>query len=353
MTFEIYFYFDYCLMLKYLFPFFLSFSLTILFIIVGIFLGSKISWKGRTSWRHAHGAHVFRLGGAAMALAFVLSVFLDQHLVINSSLYGVLAALVLMVGVGIWDDLREISWKLQLAFQMGAAMLVFAFGVRIRYIANPFGNGLIMMDEGVWVVFSALAAVIWIVLIVNSMNWLDGIDGLSGGVTFIGAIAIFLLSLKSEVNQPPMAILSAILAGTSLSFLLFNFHPSKILAGTAGSNFMGFMLAALALFAGAKIATSVLVMSLPVLDLFRVIIIRMRQGKSIFKPDKNHLHHTLLELGWSPRKTAIYFYGFTSLMAIIALHTRALGKSITFAALAIAMAAFFTIMRKKEIMAKK
>ncbi len=288
-----------------------------------------------------------------MALAFIIAVFLDSNIVVTSPLYGIIVALLLMTGVGIRDDIREISWKLQLAFQVGAALLLFMFGIRIHYIVNPLSNSLIMMDQGIWAVVAMLVAVIWVALMINSMNWLDGIDGLSGGVTFIGAATIFFLSLKPEVNQPPMAILSSLLAGVSLGFLLFNFYPSKILAGTSGSNFMGLMLAALALFAGAKIATSVLVMSIPVLDFFRVIIERRLQGKSIFKPDTSHLHHTLSELGWSSRKTAVCFYGFTSFMAVIALNTKALGKSIVFAVLVVAMVLFLIIIRKKGAILKK
>jgi UDP-GlcNAc:undecaprenyl-phosphate GlcNAc-1-phosphate transferase len=145
----------------------------------------------------------------------------------------------------------------------------------------------------------------------------------------IVALTIFFLSLSAEVNQPPIAILAMILAGSILGFLVFNFNPAKIMAGTAGSMFMGFSLAILAIFSGTKIATTLLVLFIPVIDFLWVIYARWKNGKSIFISDKNHLHHKLLSLGWLPRKINFIFYSITIVVAIISLNTRALGKSIT------------------------
>lgn len=334
-------------MIKYLIPFLTSFFITIFLIFLGIYVGKKINWRGRKTPRHIHRRGVMRLGGAVMVIAFNLAVLLNQDLVITPELYGVMAASIVLLLVGVWDDIKELYWKIQFFFQVALAIIVFIMGVRIYFITNPLTGGILSLDSGIGVIFSIMLVIFWIVLMINSMNWLDGIDGLSGGITFIGAITIFFLSLKPEVNQPPMAILAMIVAGTALGFLIFNFNPSRILAGTSGSMFMGFILAVLAIFAGTKIATSILVMSIPVIDFIWVIGERIKNKKSIFKPDKMHLHHKLLELGWSQKKVAIYFYGITILVSIVALNTRFIGKTITLLAAAAILAISLVVINKK------
>lgn len=334
-------------MIKFIVPFFTSFLITVILTIAGIFVGKKMKWHSRTTARHIHRTGVMRLGGVVMVIAFNLAILLNKDLVITSELYGVMAASLILLFIGVWDDIRELYWKIQFFFQVALAIIVFIAGVRIYYVTNPFTGGVLNLDSGMGVIFSIALVIFWIVLMVNSMNWLDGIDGLSGGITFIGALTIFFLSLKPEVNQPPMAIISMIVAGTTLGFLIFNFNPSRILAGTSGSMFMGFILAVLAIFAGTKIATSILVMAIPVIDCVWVVGERIKRKKSIFKPDKMHLHHKLLELGWSQKKIALYFYGVTILIAVAALNTRVIGKTITLLAAAAIMAVFLLVISRK------
>jgi len=337
-------------MIRYIIPFTESFLLGVFFITAAINLAGKVNWEGRQSARHIHAARqgkVFRVGGIAMVLAFNLAIFLNRDLYISPELYAVMAATFLIMLVGVWDDFREIIWKAQLFFQVAVALMVFIMGVRIYYITNPVAGSIINLNAGVEVFFSAALVIAWIVLLINSMNWLDGIDGLSGGVSLIGVLTIFFLSLKPEVNQPPVAIITMILAGSVLAFLIFNSYPSKVLAGTSGSMFMGFMLAALAIFSGTKIATAILVMALPIIDFLWVIGERIRNKRSIFKADRNHLHYKLMELGWSQRKVSALFYSITAAMAVVALNTRAIGKSITFLLAFVVIAAFLLIISRK------
>lgn len=324
-------------MTKFIFPFLISFCLSVIFMAIGILIGKKIPWAGRESIRHVHKKGSLRIGGAAMVLAFVLSVLLNGDLTLTPGLYGLLAGSFILMIAGFWDDIREIFWKTQLLYQIAVAVFMFIVGIRIYYITNPISGGILKLDSGWGLIFSVVLVIAWIVVMINSMNWLDGIDGLSGGVSLIGSVAIFFLSLKPEVNQPPMAILAVILAGVFSGFLIFNFYPSKVMAGTAGSMFMGFSLSVLAIFAGTKIATSILVMTIPLLDSAWVIGERIKNKKSIFKADRNHLHHKLLDLGWSPKKISFLFYLITFFMAIVALNTRAIGKSITLIAAALVM----------------
>jgi len=220
-------------------------------------------------------------------------------------------------------------------------------GIRIYYITNPLTGGIIKLNSGAGVIFSVTLVIFWMILLMNAINWIDGIDGLSGGIAFITVATIFFLSFYSEVNQPPVAIICSILMGTILGFLIFNFYPSRIIAGTTGAIFMGFSLAVLAIFAGTKIATSVLVLAIPIIDFFWVIRERIRNKKSIFIPDKNHLHYKLLDLGWSQRKIVLAYWSVTAIIAFVALNTRVIGKGITLILVAIVMIIVISVINKK------
>lgn len=335
-------------MLKFLIPFLVAFLLSELFLIIAIKVGGKIKWRGRTSERHIHQkGKVFRVGGVAMILAFNVAILVNKDLFITTELYGFMVASLIIMLVGIWDDVREVYWKTQLFFQIATAILVFVIGIRIYYVTNPFTGGMIHLDHGIGILASISLVIFWVVLVTNVMNWLDGIDGLSGGMAFIASITIFILSLRPEVNQPPVAIIAAIFAGSVLGFLVFNFNPSKAMAGTAGSMFLGFGLAIISIFSGTKVATALLVLSVPVIDCLWVIIERWRSGRPVFKPDKNHLHYRLMDLGWSQRKINAVFFAIAILIAVIALNTRELGKGIAMLIVLVVMLTAFICMRTK------
>ena len=278
-----------------------------------------------------------RIGGIAIILGFIGALFWNNNLVISQKLWGVIIASLFVLVFGIFDDFMDLEWKTQFVFQISVAIVIFIFGIRVDYITNLFGDGLIFLNIGKYLLPSFAFVTIWILLMINSMNWIDGIDGLSGGVALIGVLTIFFLSLKPEVNQPPVAIICMALSGALVGFLIFNFNPARILAGTSGSMFLGFILAALAIFAGTKIATAALVMSVPIIDALWVIGERIKEGKSIFKSDSRHLHYKLLEIGWSPKRVALFFYTITFLVAVVAVNTRAIGKIITMVLVVIIM----------------
>lgn len=333
--------------MKYLIPFTLSFALTVISTVILINIGKKISWKKREARRHIHKKGVLRLGGISMTLSFIAAVLLNRDLVLTPEIVGMLIGAATLMIVGLWDDIKEIFWKIQLFFQVVVAFFVFIIGIRIYHITDPMSGGLVDLSMGVGVIFSVILVIFWILLLINSLNWLDGIDGLSGGVSLIACVTIFFLSLKPEVYQPPVAILAAVLADVILGFLIFNFNPSKILAGTSGSMFLGFSLAVLAIIAGTKIATALLVMAVPIIDLIWVIGDRIKRGRSIFTPGRNHLHYRLMEIGWSQRRIALSYWAVTLMIAVIALNTRAIGKGITLAATAMIMILVYFIINKK------
>jgi UDP-GlcNAc:undecaprenyl-phosphate GlcNAc-1-phosphate transferase len=334
-------------MIKYLIPFLISFLITVASTAFLMIVAKKIKWHSRKEKRHIHKNGVHRIGGIAMVLAFNIAVILDRNLVISSELYGLMIGTVVLMLVGFWDDIREMYWKFQLFSQIAVAMLIFVAGVRIYYITNPLTGGILKMDMGFWVVLATILVIFWITLVINAVNWLDGVDGLSGGITLISSATIFILSLRPEVNQPPVAIICAIFLGTALGFLIYNFNPARVLAGTSGAMYMGLVLAVLAIFSGTKIATAFLVLAIPITDLMWVIMERIRNGKSIFRPDKSHLHYRLLELGWSQKKIALHYYVLTVFIAVIALNTKFIGKSIALALVVVTMLIIFLVIEKK------
>lgn len=310
----------------YFFPFLGAFLIScgIILFLRRLNLAGRFNFR-RDSDRHINLSGVSRWGGLAIIVSFLVTIFIDPNLIFSHTLWGLIWGSIAILIFGLWDDFRELDWKTQLVFQISLAIFIYFWGIRTDYISNPFGGLISLTHMGVGLLF----VVGWLLLSINSMNWLDGIDGTSGGVAFLGALTIFLLALKPEVNQPPVAIIAMALAGAILGFLVFNFHPGKIMAGTTGAMFFGFMLGSLAIFAGAKVATALLVMVVPIFDLLWVIGERLFAGVSIFEPDQRHLHHKLLRLGWSQTKIALFFYAITLGMALLALNTRSMGKMIS------------------------
>lgn len=334
----------------YLTPFLSSFLISVFLIFVIKYLSDKFfagKQKNRKENRHIHKKNISRWGGIAVCISFLLVIFLDKNLVLTKDIWGILTGSFLLFVVGIWDDLREISWKKQLFFQILAIFLIFIFGVKIYSISNPLG-GVIIFNNLWWIGLGIGVAALWSVILMNSMNWFDGIDGLSMGIYFIGLISLFFLSLKPEVNQPPVGIMSMALAGAVLGFLIFNFPPAKIMAGSSGIFFTGFVVASLSVFAGTKIATTLLVLFVPLIDFFWVIGHRLFGSKPIFGADKNHLHHKLLNIGWSQKKINTFFYLITIAVAVAALNIRGGEKFLAMVLLVMGMLIFYWVIDKKE-----
>jgi len=292
---------------KFLLPFLFSFIISV--IAIWVLLRVKINTKKR-------------LGGAIVITVFVLLVLIDKNLVITKPILGILIGGLLILLFGLWDDLKNLNWKWQLVFQIIIAIIAIGLGVKSNFIINPFGGAISLNNPAIYYFFYIL----YFLIFMNALNWLDGTDGLAGSVTLASLGTIFFLSLKPEVNQPAVAILCAIAGGAVLGFLVFNFSPAKILAGTSGAWFFGFILASLSIFAGAKIATVMMAALIPILDLLRVISERWRSGQSIFQKDHRHLHYLLLARGISERKIFFLYFLASVLIGSAALNLNGSGK---------------------------
>lgn len=269
-----------------------------------------------------------RLGGVAVFLAFLFLVVFDLiwgHRIVGEALemkhvLGLLIGGAIIVGTGVIDDVRGLKPGYKFLGQVIAALVVIFSGIGIDFLTSPFGSSLELdliripvgfLESSFQIVLLAdLFALIWILGMVNTANFLDGLDGLVGGIGLIASFVLFFLSLRPEVSQPEVAYLAAVFGGAILGFLIFNFHPAKIFAGDSGAMLIGFVIGTLAIINGAKIATALLIMGFPILDVAWAILRRLIKGKSPFKGDKKHFHHRLLELGLSQRQAVLVFYFF-------------------------------------------
>jgi UDP-N-acetylmuramyl pentapeptide phosphotransferase/UDP-N-acetylglucosamine-1-phosphate transferase len=165
--------------------------------------------------------------------------------------------------------------------------------------------------------FAVLFTLFWLAGMINTINWLDGVDGLAPGVAVIASGVMFVHTYR--LQQFSIALLALALIGAVLGFLIYNFYPARIFMGSAGANVLGFTLGVLSIMGGAKVATVLLVLGIPILDVAWQIYNRLRHGKSPFTADRGHLHHRLLDRGLSQRAIVLLYYGLTAMLGALAL----------------------------------
>lgn len=227
-----------------------------------------------------------------------------------------IGALFLMVG-GFLDDRYNLKPRSQIVFPILAALTIVASGIGIREITNPFG-GTLRLDTWAW--FPDLFTFAWLMGMMYTTKFLDGLDGLVSGLTVIGALMVFLLTQTIQWHQPEVGVLAAAVAGAFAGFLVWNWHPAKIFLGTGGSTLAGFFLGTLAIISGGKIATTLLVFGVPILDAAWVIARRVFwERKSPTRADRKHLHFRLLDSGFSHRAAVLVLYAVATLFGVLTL----------------------------------
>ncbi|HEY9745534.1 MAG TPA: MraY family glycosyltransferase [Oculatellaceae cyanobacterium] len=269
--------------------------------------------------RKIHKYPIPRLGGIAIWLGFMMALgaigLFQWHRELGNALPGVLAGGAIMFVLGLLDDLLTLSPYVKLGIQFMAALVAFALGVQINTLDLP-GAQLLVLNA-----LSLPVTVLWLVGLSNAMNFIDGVDGLAAGVTVLSALTLTVVALFT--NQPSSALLSALLAGASLGFLAFNFHPAKIFMGDSGSLFCGFLLASVAVTGVLKTKMVVMmlpmfVLSVPILDITFSVLRRLAKGRNPFLPDADHIHHQFLKAGMGQVRAVSYLYMLCVLGGLIA-----------------------------------
>lgn len=289
--------------------------------------------------RKVHDHPVPRIGGAAVVLAlltvglgaFSVAPHLRQSFTENLPFWGSLALSGMLVFfLGLYDDLRHASITLKFAVQLLAAAGVMAFGgVRIQRLGIPFDGSVDLAWLGI-----PLTA-LWIVGVTNAFNLIDGLDGLAGGVAFISSMTLFIVALLNG-DRYRVVLVAATLSGALLGFLRYNRYPAKIFLGDSGSMVVGFILAVLSVVGSVKrtaalaLLIPILIVGVPVFDtlfamgrrLLKKILVERDFSLSafgaMFRADRAHIHHVLMEMGYSHRKAVLVLYGLSSILGVFA-----------------------------------
>jgi len=296
-------------------------------------LSIKLAWKlglvddpkKRKHPAKLHQKTIPRAGVIPIWLALVVTSLI--FLPLDKYLVGILTGATILLILGILDDKYDLNPYLRLFGCLLAAGVVVLTGIRIFFITNPLG-GIIEFNQ----FLAIILALLWISFLANITNWSSGFDGQLPGIVVIAALTIAFLSFRysADLTQWPVTILAAITAGAFLGFLPYNFFPQKIMPGYGGGTLAGFLLAVLAILSTAKIGTLVVVLGIPLIDAFYSIIRRLLAKRSPVWGDRGHLHHRILdELGWGKRRAALFYWGITALLGILALNLRSIQKFYT------------------------
>jgi len=289
-------------------------------------LAKKIAFKvgaiDQPKDRGMHKKAMPRMGGIGIVLGFMVTLLAVTPFVplLNwQQLLGVSAGATIIFILGFFDDIHNLNAKFKLIFQILAALMVTSSGIKIHFVSWPFLNNSLISVQA----FSTPLTVIWIVGVTNAVNLIDGLDGLAAGVSSIASICLMALSIHS--GYPLALILTATLAGSCLGFLPYNFNPATIFMGDTGSTFLGFILAVTSIlgllksYTVATIFIAVLVLGLPIFDTAFAIIRRFINGKPIMEADRGHLHHRLMDKGYSQKQAVVTLYGISGGLGLTAL----------------------------------
>jgi UDP-GlcNAc:undecaprenyl-phosphate/decaprenyl-phosphate GlcNAc-1-phosphate transferase len=269
--------------------------------------------------RRVHRIPIPRLGGLAMFFGIIVPSLAFLHL--DRPVRGLLVGAAIATAVGAIDDFRGLRWWEKLAGQVLAAGIPPIFGIWVDHFTFPF-LGVHGLPAGVGVPLTML----WIVAVMNMVNFLDGLDGLAAGVCGIAGLTFAVIALS--LGKPVAAAFSAIVLGATLGFLRHNFFPARVFMGDSGAMLLGFSLAAVSVEGLLKTAATValffplLVLAVPILDTGFVVARRLKYRQPITAPDRAHLHHRFVNIGFSQPRAVVYIYFWVGTLAAAALGTR-------------------------------
>ncbi|MBR5137368.1 MAG: undecaprenyl/decaprenyl-phosphate alpha-N-acetylglucosaminyl 1-phosphate transferase [Clostridia bacterium] len=304
--------------------------------------------------RGMHRKPVPLMGGLAVFGAFMLTllvfaalgVFKLSAFPLSLRFWMLLAGCVIIEIIGVSDDVCDLSYKIRMPFQLLAAVLV-ATQSRIEFITNPFNEMGYSVLPG-WI--SWVVTILWIVGMTNATNLIDGLDGLSSGLSAITAVCIFTIALMN--GDVLGAFVAAVLLGSVLGFLPYNLFPASIFIGDSGAPLMGFILAAVSIGGSYKLTATIsvivpmFVMIVPLFDTASSIIRRVANGQSPMQADRQHLHHKLVDLGFSQKEAVLILYAVCMAFGVMSIVLTAVGPVAAigvFVVLAIAMTVGFVL----------
>jgi len=268
--------------------------------------------------RRVHDHPIPRLGGLAIFIAFLLSVVLFAD--ITSQVQGILLGAVVVVVIGVIDDIVPLPAWLKFIVQIAAALIAVFHGVRIEIVSNPN-----IFSAAEYLKFGALTipiTVFWIVAITNSVNLIDGLDGLAVGVSTIASVTMFVIALV--VAEGNVAIILAALVGSCIGFMPYNLNPAKIFMGDTGALLLGYVLSTVSImglfkfYAIISFAVPLLALALPLFDTIFAFLRRLLKGQNPMAPDRGHFHHRLLDMGLNQKQAVAILYIISAVLGLSA-----------------------------------
>jgi len=314
--------------MPFLLVFLTSFLLSLVLTPLAGKLGLRLNMADEPSGRRKHSGRIARTGGIAIFVSFVAGVLLTQRLDLQRTdpneflrIGGLLLGLIIVFVFGLLDDKFEFKPGLQFVAQAIASIVAIASLVIIERFNNPFTNQQVVLSEiAPWLIVPL--SLFWLMGMMNTVNWLDGLDGLAAGIAAIFSAVLFIAMVQDTATQDPqlsIAPLPLALLGATLGFLPYNFYPAKVFMGSSGALTLGFALGCLGIIGGAKMATVLLVLAVPIIDVAWLIVSRVRRGKSPLQGGRDHLHFRLLDLGLSQRQIVLGYYLISALFGALAL----------------------------------
>lgn len=278
-------------------------------------LAIKIGAVDQPDERKVHVKLMPRLGGLAIFVSFLIGFLL--FFPGEEKAWPIILGALIIVITGVIDDMKGVSPKVKMLGQLLAAIAVVAGGIQIEYVTLPF-SGRIEFE------FLAIPiTIIWILAITNAINLIDGLDGLAAGVSSIALITISGLAIT--MGNDVTALIGMMLLGSTVGFLFYNFHPAKIFMGDTGSLFLGYMISVISIMGLYKNVTlfslivPIIILAVPIIDTLFAIIRRVVNKKPLSAPDKYHLHHRLLRLGFSHKQSVLLIYFLSAIFSLAAL----------------------------------
>lgn len=278
-------------------------------------LAVKIGAVDRPNYRKVHKKLMPRLGGLAIYASFMIGMFVFTP--DTPATWSIMIGATIITIVGVLDDLYELSAKLKMLGQIVAAVITVMGGTHIDFITLPSGH---MINFGY---LAIPLTILWIVGITNAINLIDGLDGLAAGVSSIALLTISGMAIF--MGNTAIALLGLIVLGSTLGFLFYNFHPAKIFMGDTGALFLGYMISVLSVMGLFKnvalisLIVPIIILGVPILDTLFAIVRRYINKQPLSAPDKSHLHHCILRLGFTHRQTVILIYTLSSIFSVAAI----------------------------------